>query len=40
MVRVALGYTPMGKSTLMNAIGKWCFVENKLFATWTPRLEK
>jgi GTP-binding protein HflX len=22
MVRVALGYTPMGKSTLMNAIGK------------------
>ena len=35
MVRVALvGYTNVGKSTLMNAIGKSdVFVENKLFAT-------
>jgi GTP-binding protein HflX len=37
MVRVALvGYTNVGKSTLMNAIGKSdVFVENKLFATDT-----
>ena len=35
MVRVALvGYTNVGKSTLMNAVGKSdVFVENKLFAT-------
>jgi GTP-binding protein HflX len=34
MVRVALVYTNVGKSTLMNAIGKSdVFVENKLFAT-------
>jgi GTP-binding protein HflX len=31
MVRVALvGYTNVGKSTLMNAVGKSDFVENKL----------
>jgi GTP-binding protein HflX len=38
MVRVALvGYTNVGKSTLMNAIGKSdVFVENKLLRLWTP----
>jgi GTP-binding protein HflX len=42
MVRVALvGYTNVGKSTLMNAIGKSdVFVENKLFATLDTTVRK
>jgi GTP-binding protein HflX len=42
MVRVALvGYTNVGKSTLMNAIGKSdVFVENKLSPLWIPQSEK
>jgi 50S ribosomal subunit-associated GTPase HflX len=36
MVRVALvGYTNVGKSTLMNAIGKVMFCR-KLLRLWTP----
>jgi GTPase len=42
MVRVALvGYTNVGKSTLMNAVGKSdVFVENKLFATLDTTVRK
>jgi GTPase len=42
MVRVALvGYTNVGKSTLMNAMGKSeVFVENKLFATLDTTVRK
>ncbi|TRX24501.1 GTPase HflX [Flavobacterium franklandianum] len=42
MVRLALvGYTNVGKSTLMNAIGKSdVFVENKLFATLDTTVRK
>ncbi len=42
LVRVALvGYTNVGKSTLMNAIGKSeVFVENKLFATLDTTVRK
>lgn len=42
MVRVALvGYTNVGKSTLMNALGKSeVFVENKLFATLDTTVRK
>lgn len=42
MVRVALvGYTNVGKSTLMNAIGKSdVFIENKLFATLDTTVRK
>jgi len=42
MVRVALvGYTNVGKSTLMNSIGKSeVFVENKLFATLDTTVRK
>jgi len=42
MVRVALvGYTNVGKSTLMNAVGKSdVFVENKLFATLGTTVRK
>jgi GTP-binding protein HflX len=42
MVRVALvGYTNVGKSTLMNVIGKSeVFVENKLFATLDTTVRK
>ena len=42
MVRVAfVGYTNVGKSTLMNAIGKSdVFVENKLFATLDTTVRK
>ena len=42
MVRVALvGYTNVGKSTLMNAVGKSdVFVENKLFATHDTTVRK
>lgn len=42
MIRVALvGYTNVGKSTLMNAIGKSdVFVENKLFATLDTTVRK
>ena len=42
MVRVALvGYTNVGKSTLMNAVGKSeVFVENKLFATLDTTIRK
>ena len=42
MVRVALvGYTNVGKTTLMNAIGKSdVFVENKLFATLDTTVRK
>ena len=42
MVRVALvGYTNVGKSTLMNAVGKSdVFVENKLFATLHTTVRK
>lgn len=42
MVRVALvGYTNVGKSTLMNAVGKCdVFVENKLFATLDTTVRK
>jgi hypothetical protein len=41
MVRVALvGYTNVGKSTLMNAIGKWCFCRKQTFATLTLPFEK
>ena len=42
MVRVALvGYTNVGKSTLMNAVGKRdVFVENKLFATLDTTVRK
>ena len=42
MVRVAIvGYTNVGKSTLMNAVGKSdVFVENKLFATLDTTVRK
>ncbi|PKP17263.1 MAG: GTPase HflX, partial [Bacteroidetes bacterium HGW-Bacteroidetes-23] len=42
LVRVALvGYTNVGKSTLMNAVGKSdVFVENKLFATLDTTVRK
>jgi GTP-binding protein HflX len=42
MIRVALvGYTNVGKSTLMNAVGKSdVFVENKLFATLDTTVRK
>ena len=42
MIRVALvGYTNVGKSTLMNALGKSeVFVENKLFATLDTTVRK
>jgi GTP-binding protein HflX len=42
MVRVALiGYTNVGKSTLMNVISKSeVFVENKLFATLDTTVRK
>ena len=42
MVRIALvGYTNVGKSTLMNAVGKSdVFVENKLFATLDTTVRK
>src|SRR5690554_8005772 len=42
MVRAALvGYTNVGKSTLMNAVGKSeVFVENKLFATLDTTVRK
>jgi GTP-binding protein HflX len=42
MVRVALvGYTNVGKSTMMNAVGKSdVFVENKLFATLDTTVRK
>ena len=42
MVRVALvGYTNVGKSTLMNAVGKSdVFIENKLFATLDTTVRK
>jgi GTP-binding protein HflX len=42
MVRVALvGYTNVGKSTLMNAIGKSDVLSKTSFLPlWTPRLEK
>jgi 50S ribosomal subunit-associated GTPase HflX len=37
MVRVALvGYTNVGKSTLMNAIGKSDVFVEKLLRLWTP----
>jgi GTP-binding protein HflX len=41
MVRVALvGYTNVGKSTLMNAIGKWCFCRKQTFATFDTTVRK
>ena len=41
MVRVALvGYTNVGKSTIMNILSKSDVAENKLFATLDTTVEK
>lgn len=42
MIRVALvGYTNVGKSTLMNLLSKSeVFAENKLLQHWTPQYAK